>query len=66
MVPGRSTSEVPRLVLPDDLFVNVALSIGSQLNQFLGFIQDVACGRNLKQFILVRKLLVINYVVLST
>ncbi|ONK74419.1 uncharacterized protein A4U43_C03F6020 [Asparagus officinalis] len=50
---NRSTSEVPRFVLPDDLFVNIAMSIGAQINQFLGFIQDVACGRNLKQFVMV-------------
>lgn len=48
-----STSVVPRLVLADDLFVNIAVSIGAQINQFLGFIQDVACGRNVKQFIMV-------------
>lgn len=50
---NRSPSEVPRLVLPDELFANVAISIGAQINQFLGFIQDVACGRNLKQFAVV-------------
>lgn len=50
---NRSTSDVPRLVLPDDLFVNLAVAMGTQINQFLSFIQDVACGRNLKQFIMV-------------
>lgn len=50
---SRSSSEVPRVVLPEDLFVNVAVAIGSQINQFLGFIQDAACGRNLKQFLVV-------------
>ena len=44
---------MPRLVLPDDLFVNVAMTIGAQINQFLGFVQDAACGRNLKQFVMV-------------
>lgn len=52
-IVSRSRSEVPRLVLPDELFVNIAVSIGAQINQFLGFIQDVACGRNLKQFLVV-------------
>ncbi|XP_039130612.1 reticulon-like protein B8 isoform X1 [Dioscorea cayenensis subsp. rotundata] len=50
---NRSPSEVPRLVLPDDLFVNAAVAVGAQINQFLCFIQDVACGRNLKQFVMV-------------
>lgn len=50
---GRSSSKVPRLVLPDDLFVNIAITIGSEINQGLGFIQDVACGGNLKQFLVV-------------
>lgn len=44
---------MPRLVLPDDLFVNAAVAVGAQINQFLCFIQDVACGRNLKQFVMV-------------
>ncbi|XP_065022218.1 reticulon-like protein B8 isoform X2 [Musa acuminata AAA Group] len=51
VVLNRSTSQVPRLVIPDDLFANVAVSLGAQINQFLGFIQDVACERNLKQFL---------------
>lgn len=50
---NRSQSEIPRLVLPKELFVNVAVSVGAQVNQFLGFIQDVAVGRNLKQFAMV-------------
>ncbi|RRT38172.1 hypothetical protein BHM03_00036808 [Ensete ventricosum] len=53
VVLNRSTSQVPRLVIPDDLFADVAVSLGAQINQFLGFIQDVACERNLKQFIVV-------------
>ena len=50
---GRSSSKVPRLVLPDDLFVNIAITIGSEINRGLGLIQDVACGGNLKQFLVV-------------
>ncbi|XP_072958541.1 reticulon-like protein B8 isoform X2 [Typha angustifolia] len=47
------SSEVPRLQLPDELFVNIAVAIGAQINQFLGLIQDISCGRNLKQFLIV-------------
>ncbi|XP_072950886.1 reticulon-like protein B8 [Typha angustifolia] len=50
---SRSPSEVPRVRLPDELFANIAVSMGAQINQFLGFIQDVACQRNLKQFVMV-------------
>lgn len=46
-------SEIPRLVLPKELFVNAAVSVGAQVNQFLGFIQDVAIGRDVKQFAMV-------------
>ncbi|MCD7450137.1 Reticulon-like protein B8 [Datura stramonium] len=50
---NRSPSNVPRLVLPDDLFVNIAKSIGAEINHGLGFLQDVALGGNLKQFVVV-------------
>ncbi|KAG0473828.1 hypothetical protein HPP92_015685 [Vanilla planifolia] len=50
---NRSPSDVPRLVLPNELFVNVAVSIGAQINLFLGFLQDVSCGNDLKIFIMV-------------
>ncbi|XP_057506159.1 reticulon-like protein B8 isoform X2 [Actinidia eriantha] len=50
---NRSPSKVPRLVLPDELFVNVAKSVGAEVNRALGFLQDVACGGNIKQFVIV-------------
>lgn len=50
---NRSTSEVPRIQLPDQLFFNLAVSVGAQINKALGFLQDIACGGNLKQFLLV-------------
>ncbi|XP_004303903.1 PREDICTED: reticulon-like protein B8-like [Fragaria vesca subsp. vesca] len=50
---NRSSSKVPRLVLPEELFVNIAISIGAEINRGLEFIQDVACGGNLKQFLVV-------------
>ncbi|KAF3445028.1 hypothetical protein FNV43_RR14721 [Rhamnella rubrinervis] len=48
---NRSPSKVPRLVLPDDLFVNIAVAIGSELSRALGYLQDIACGGNLKQLL---------------
>ncbi|XP_057461424.1 reticulon-like protein B8 [Actinidia eriantha] len=50
---NRSPSKVPRLVIPAELFVNVAKSVGAEVNRTLGFLQDVACGGNIKQFVIV-------------
>ncbi|KAJ1690022.1 hypothetical protein LUZ63_014177 [Rhynchospora breviuscula] len=49
----KSSSEVPRIKLPDKLFMELAVSAGDQLNQFLGFIQDISCGRSLKDFVMI-------------
>ncbi|KAG6526790.1 reticulon-like protein B8 [Zingiber officinale] len=53
VVLNRSTTQVPRVAIPQDVFVNVATSLGAQINQFLNYIQDVACERNLRQFLVV-------------
>lgn len=53
VLPDRSSSEIPRLVLPDELFVNIAVTLSAEINRFLGFLQYVASGRNLKQFLMV-------------
>ncbi|KAB2613331.1 reticulon-like protein B8 [Pyrus ussuriensis x Pyrus communis] len=50
---SSSPSKVPRLVLPEDLFVNMAVSIGAEINRGLAFVQDVAYGGNVKQFLMV-------------
>uniref|UniRef100_A0ACD5WBW4 Uncharacterized protein n=1 Tax=Avena sativa TaxID=4498 RepID=A0ACD5WBW4_AVESA len=42
---------VPRVKIPDQLFVDIAVAIGAQVNKFLGFLQDVSCERNLKHFV---------------
>jgi hypothetical protein len=48
-----SPSKVPRVELPDELFANIGSAIGTQVNKFLGTLQDVSCGRDLKNFLLV-------------
>ncbi|CAM8990155.1 unnamed protein product [Rhodiola kirilowii] len=48
---NKSPSHVPRLVLPDELFVNIGKTVGAEANRALTFIQDVACGGTLKQFL---------------
>ncbi|XP_062105687.1 reticulon-like protein B8 [Humulus lupulus] len=50
---SRSSSKVPRVKLPKELFVNVAVSVGNEVNRALEFLQDVSCGGNLKQMIVV-------------
>ncbi|KAI8031954.1 Reticulon-like protein B8 [Camellia lanceoleosa] len=49
----RSQSKPSRLVLPDELFVNIAKSIAAKVNKAMGFLQDLACGGNIKQFLVV-------------
>ncbi|KAK3124420.1 hypothetical protein QOZ80_7BG0586330 [Eleusine coracana subsp. coracana] len=49
----RSPSNVPRVELPEEMFANVGAAIGAQVNKVLRAIQDVSCGRNLKQFLMV-------------
>lgn len=49
----RAPSQVPRLVLPKDIFVSIGRSIGSEVNRDLQFLQDVSCGGNLKKFLVV-------------
>ncbi|KAG8387124.1 hypothetical protein BUALT_Bualt03G0220600 [Buddleja alternifolia] len=50
---NRSPSRVPRVVLPEEFFVNIGKLIGSEVNRGLRFLQDVACGGNIKQFLVV-------------
>ncbi|KAL2347985.1 hypothetical protein Fmac_001985 [Flemingia macrophylla] len=47
-------SNVPRLVLPEELFVNMATVVDGEINRGLRFLQDVACRGNLKQFLIDR------------
>ncbi|KAK4429203.1 Reticulon-like protein B8 [Sesamum alatum] len=47
------SSKVPRLVLPEEVFVNAGKLIGSEVNRGLSFLQDVACEGNIKQFLVV-------------
>jgi Reticulon len=48
-----SSGEVPRVKLPEELFVNIGVAVGAQVNKFLDLIQDISCGGNLKQFLIV-------------
>lgn len=50
---NRSPSDVPRLVLPEEVFANTGKLIGTEVNRGLGYLQDVACEGNMKQFLVV-------------
>lgn len=50
---NRSPSKVPRLVLPEEVFVNIGRLVGAEVNHGFSFLQDVACAGNMKQFIMV-------------
>lgn len=54
LISLSSSREVPRIKLPEELFVNIGVAIGAQVNKFLDLIQDISCGGNLKQFLIVR------------
>jgi hypothetical protein len=39
--------------LPEELFANIGAAVGAQVNKFLGSLQDISCGGDLKQFLMV-------------
>eukprot|EP01018_Ginkgo_biloba_P029529 Gb_22667 [translate_table: standard] len=50
---NRSPPQIPRVALPEDLFVKSAIALRAEINRFLDFLQDVASGRDLKTFLVV-------------
>ncbi|CAN7010583.1 unnamed protein product [Brassica oleracea var. botrytis] len=50
---NRSQSGVSRLVLPKDFFAEVGVTIGTEVNRGLMFLQDLACRGSSKQFLMV-------------
>ncbi|XP_047335057.1 reticulon-like protein B8 [Impatiens glandulifera] len=48
---SRSRSSVSRVALPEELFVNIAKSVGAEVNKGLAFLQDVAIRGNTKLFL---------------
>ncbi|CAN1759280.1 Reticulon-like protein B8 [Linum perenne] len=50
---NKSPTKVPRLVLPEELFANIGKSIGAEVNRGLYMLQNVSCGGNLKNFLVV-------------
>lgn len=50
---ANRSSRVPRVTLPQDIFVNAGKLAGAEVNRGLYYLQDVACGGNVKQFLAV-------------
>lgn len=62
---SSSSSKVPRVVLPEELFVNIARTVGYEVNQGLAFLQNVACKGTIKQFAVVVGSLLIAAIISS-
>lgn len=60
---NRSPSEVPRIQLPDEWFVNIGVAVGREVNRVLRYLQNIACSGNLKPFILVVSGLVVAAII---
>lgn len=60
-----SSSKVPHVVLPEELFVNIAKTVAVEVNRGLGFLQDVACKGTIKQFAVVVGSLLIAAIISS-
>ncbi|CAL0307452.1 unnamed protein product [Lupinus luteus] len=48
----RKPYKAPYFVVPEDFFVNIATMVGAEVNRGLRFLQDIARGGNLKQFLI--------------
>lgn len=57
---------MPRVQLPEELFANVGAAVGAQVNKVLGFLQDVSCGRDLKQLLIVSDAVVLLCMVVDS
>ncbi|WJX31893.1 hypothetical protein P8452_20280 [Trifolium repens] len=49
---NSTPAQVPRVTVPEELFVNIATVIGNEVNRRLRFLQDVSCEGNLKLFLI--------------
>ncbi|KAG6422629.1 hypothetical protein SASPL_113006 [Salvia splendens] len=50
---NRSSSSPPRVILPEEAFVNIGKLVGFEVNRSLIYLQDIACGGTIKQFLMV-------------
>ncbi|RWW88608.1 hypothetical protein BHE74_00002514 [Ensete ventricosum] len=50
---NRSPPKFPEVVLPEDLFITIAQSVRYEINEALATFYYVACGKDLKRFLMV-------------
>lgn len=50
---GRSPPNIPVVSVPEDVAVNIALSLRYQINRGFAALRDIALGRDLKKFLAV-------------
>ncbi|GAB2234162.1 hypothetical protein Droror1_Dr00003400 [Drosera rotundifolia] len=62
---GFVNSSPPRLTLPDHLFHDIAVSVGTEVNKALALLQDLALGGNLKHFLAVVGVLIVVGIISS-
>ncbi|GLJ44703.1 hypothetical protein SUGI_0939880 [Cryptomeria japonica] len=50
---NRSAPSVPRISIPEQIFIDAAVNIRNEVNMFLSFLQNVAVGKDVKKFLVV-------------
>lgn len=50
---GRSARHIPEVSIPEDLAVNIALSLRNEINKGFAVLREIATGRDMKKFLAV-------------
>ncbi|KAG0498134.1 hypothetical protein HPP92_002825 [Vanilla planifolia] len=50
---NKSPPHIPQVIVPEDLAVNIALSLRFEINRLLATLREIASGRDLKKFLVV-------------
>ena len=51
--PFRIPPHIPEVSIPEDVAINVALSLRYEINRAFAVLRDIASGRDLKKFLAV-------------
>lgn len=49
----RSPPHIPEVIIPEDLSVNIALSLRYEINRGFAVLREIAAGRDVKKFLAV-------------
>jgi hypothetical protein len=52
----RTPPRIPEVVIPEDVVVNIALSTRYEINRAFANLRQIALGRDIKKFLMVRLL----------